>query len=76
MSRVKLLENKALYEKIIAQQHPDYFYINAQGKQVKPSKTPWMIPVWEKGLAMVNELLQEGGGHESQFCNDTWNYQG
>lgn len=35
---------------------PDTFTKN--GKRITRSKLPWMLPIWEKSLAMINEEVQ------------------
>lgn len=56
-----LLKKKAHYEKIIAEQQPDYVapVSKTTGKRMVPAQMPWMLPHWEKGLAMLNEELKE-----------------
>ena len=61
MSKEKLMQRKSIYEKIIAEQSPNYI-VPINPRTNRPffiPKLDYMVPHWQKGLDMINELLEK-----------------
>lgn len=55
----QLNKHKAIYEKLIAEQSDNYEPPVKNGRKIMPTKMPWMLEPWKKGLAMVNEQISK-----------------
>jgi hypothetical protein len=49
------------YSKLIDQQSPNYKppISSKTRKPVKPASMKWMVPIWQKGLDIVNQVIEE-----------------
>lgn len=57
----RCLQYKSNYEHLLSIESDTYAppIHPVSGKQRKPIKMPWMVDIWQRGLALVTEVISE-----------------
>lgn len=57
----RCLQYKSNYEHLLSIESDTYVppIHPVSGKHVKPTKMPWMVDIWKRGLALVTEVISE-----------------